>query len=106
MLFSTQVPSFWNDAQLRHLLRSENVEVNAQNRNPGASQVATILLGEFAPIDVTTQFRLASGAERPDIRVTLGDGGEDSAPPTSRTSLRLTSRPRSTTVIRQPARPQ
>jgi hypothetical protein len=31
-------------------------------------------ISEFARIDVTTQFRLASGAERPDIRVTLGDG--------------------------------
>jgi cell division protease FtsH len=47
-LFSTQVPSFWNDAQLTHLLRSENVEVNAQNPNPGMSLVATILLG-FGP---------------------------------------------------------
>jgi hypothetical protein len=48
MLFSTQVPSFWNDAQLTHLLQSENVEVNAQNPNPGTSLVATILLG-FGP---------------------------------------------------------
>jgi cell division protease FtsH len=48
MLFSTQVPSFWTDAQLTRLLRSENVEVNAQNPNPGTSLVATILLG-FGP---------------------------------------------------------
>ena len=47
-LFSTQVPSFWNDAQLTRSLQSKNVEVNAQNPNPGMSLVATILLG-FGP---------------------------------------------------------
>jgi cell division protease FtsH len=47
-LFSTQVPSFWNGDQLSALLRSENVEVNAQNPNPGTSLLATLLLG-FGP---------------------------------------------------------
>jgi cell division protease FtsH len=47
-LFSTQVPSFWNGASLTSLLRSHNVEVNAQNPNPGTSVLAEILLG-FGP---------------------------------------------------------
>jgi cell division protease FtsH len=47
-LFSTQVPSFWDHTQLTHLLQSENVQVNAQNPNPGTSLLATILLG-FGP---------------------------------------------------------
>ena len=36
-LFSTQVPSFWNNASLTQMLRSEGVQVNAQNPNPGTS---------------------------------------------------------------------
>ncbi len=47
-LFSTQVPSFWNNNSLTALLQSKNVEVNAQNPNPGTSLLAEILLG-FGP---------------------------------------------------------
>ena len=47
-LFSTQVPSFWNSNQLTSLLRSEGVEVNASNPNPGTSILAELLLG-FGP---------------------------------------------------------
>jgi cell division protease FtsH len=47
-LFSTQVPSFWNDNQLTALLQDHKVEVNANNPNPGTSVLAEILLG-FGP---------------------------------------------------------
>jgi cell division protease FtsH len=47
-LFSTQVPSFWNSNELTTLLRSQGVEVNATNPNPGTSILATLLLG-FGP---------------------------------------------------------
>jgi cell division protease FtsH len=47
-LFSTQVPSFWNNASLAALLQSKGVQVNAQNPNPGTSLLAEILLG-FGP---------------------------------------------------------
>ena len=47
-LFSTQVPSFWNNASLTALLQAKKVEVNAQNPNPGASVLGEILLG-FGP---------------------------------------------------------
>ena len=47
-LFSTQVPSFWNNASLTAQLRAKNVQVNAKNPNPGTSVLSEILLG-FGP---------------------------------------------------------
>jgi len=47
-LFSTQVPTFWNNTALTQSLQSQGVEVNATNPNPGTSLLAEILLG-FGP---------------------------------------------------------
>lgn len=47
-LFSTQVPTFWNNSELTKSLQSQGVEVNATNPNPGTSLLAEILLG-FGP---------------------------------------------------------
>jgi cell division protease FtsH len=47
-LFATQVPAFWNGASMTTLLQSKQVQVNAQNPNPGTSVLAEILLG-FGP---------------------------------------------------------
>ena len=47
-LFSTQVPSFWNNSALTSLLQSKRVQVNATNPNPGTSILAEVLLG-FGP---------------------------------------------------------
>ena len=47
-LFSTQVPAFWNNNALTALLQQHNVQVNAQNPNPGTSLLGEILLG-FGP---------------------------------------------------------
>src|SRR4051794_38899102 len=47
-LFSTEVPSFWDDATLTRLLQSNHVQVNARNPNPGSSVLAQLLLG-FGP---------------------------------------------------------
>jgi cell division protease FtsH len=47
-LFSTEVPSFWDSAELTQLLRSEGVEVNAQSTNPSPSLAGELLLG-FGP---------------------------------------------------------
>ncbi len=47
-LFSTQVPSFWNNTELTAQLQAEKVEVNATNPNPGTSLLAELLLG-FGP---------------------------------------------------------
>jgi cell division protease FtsH len=47
-LFSTRVPTFWDHATLTSLLQSKDVEINANNPNPGTSVLAAILLG-FGP---------------------------------------------------------
>jgi cell division protease FtsH len=47
-LFSTQIPSFWNNDQFTALLQDHKVEVNANNPNPGTSVLETVLLG-FGP---------------------------------------------------------
>ena len=47
-LFSTEVPTFWSDAELTALLRSRGVQVNAKSTAQGTSLLAEILLG-FGP---------------------------------------------------------
>jgi cell division protease FtsH len=47
-LFSTEVPTFWDNASLTTLLRVKGVQVNAKNPNPGRSVLSEILLG-FGP---------------------------------------------------------
>ena len=47
-LFSTEVPTFWNNAELTTLLRSKGVQVNAQSTSKSTSLLAEILLG-FGP---------------------------------------------------------
>jgi cell division protease FtsH len=47
-LFSTEVPTFWDNTALTKLLQAKGVQVNAQNPNPGSSLFRELLLG-FAP---------------------------------------------------------
>jgi cell division protease FtsH len=47
-LFSTEVPSFWDNASLTNLLQSKGVQVNAEAPSGGPSLLAEILLG-FGP---------------------------------------------------------
>ena len=47
-LFSTQVPTFWDNAALTRQLQAKGVEVNAKNPNPGRSLLSEVLLG-FGP---------------------------------------------------------
>lgn len=47
-LFSTQVPTFWNNDQLTKMLRTNKVQVNAQSTVRTTSLLASILLG-FGP---------------------------------------------------------
>jgi cell division protease FtsH len=44
-LFSTEVPSFWDNTSLTNLLRSNNVEVNAESPSTGPSLLENLLLG-------------------------------------------------------------
>src|SRR5271170_2705670 len=47
-LFATQVPSFWNGAQLSALLQEKGVRINAESTTASESLLAEILLG-FGP---------------------------------------------------------
>jgi cell division protease FtsH len=47
-LFSTEVPTFWDNAALTAQLQAKGVEVNAKNPNPGTSVLSELLLG-FGP---------------------------------------------------------
>jgi cell division protease FtsH len=47
-LFATEVPSFWNNAQLSALLQAKNVEIDAQSTSTSRSLLAELLLG-FGP---------------------------------------------------------
>jgi cell division protease FtsH len=47
-LFSTEVPTFWNDNQLAALLQSKNVQINAKPTTQGTSLLSELLLG-FGP---------------------------------------------------------
>jgi cell division protease FtsH len=47
-LFSTEVPTFWDNKALTEQLQSKGVQVNAQNPNSGTSVLAEVLLG-FGP---------------------------------------------------------
>src|ERR1700729_3715424 len=47
-LFATQVPSFWNNAQLTALLRAQGVQVNAQSTTQTPPLIVSVLLG-FGP---------------------------------------------------------
>jgi cell division protease FtsH len=47
-LFSTEVPTFWNDSQLTALLQAKNVEINARPTTQGTSLLSELLLG-FGP---------------------------------------------------------
>ena len=69
-LFSTEVPTFWNDNQLTALLQSHHVQINASSPTQGGSLVASLLLG-FGPtlLIVGSVHRVratgARGVERP-----------------------------------------
>jgi cell division protease FtsH len=47
-LFATQVPTFWNNAQLAALLKEKHVEINAKSTTTSQSLLAELLLG-FGP---------------------------------------------------------
>jgi cell division protease FtsH len=47
-LFSTEVPTFWNDNQLTALLQAHGVQVNATSTTQGTPLLASLLLG-FGP---------------------------------------------------------
>ena len=80
-LFSTQVPSFWDSADLTSLLRSEGVQVNAQSTNTSPSVLGELLLGFGPAILLVGLFwflarRASSGGS---VKGTLGNFGRSQA---------------------------
>ncbi len=47
-LFATEIPTFWNDAQLSALLKEKNVQINAKSTAATTSLLSELLLG-FGP---------------------------------------------------------
>ncbi len=90
-LFSTQVPSFWNDNQLAALLQDNHVQVNANNPNPGTSVIAEILLG-FGPtlLLIGLFWYLARRATRGGGMGALGNFGRSQARQVDPHSIRVT----------------
>ena len=77
-LFSTQVPTFWNTAQLSTLLRSEGVTVNAEVHSQSTSLLAEILLG-FGPTLLLVGLFVLLDAARPRVAAGLGGIGPSAA---------------------------
>src|ERR1700736_944000 len=68
-LFSTEVPTFWNNAALTTLLQSKGIQVNAQSTSQGTSLLAEILLGFGPTLLIVGLFVLLAR------RATAGGGG-------------------------------
>jgi cell division protease FtsH len=68
-LFATEVPTFWNNAELTALLRSKGVQVNAQSTSKSTSLLAEILLGFGPTLLIIALFVLLAR------RATAGGGG-------------------------------
>jgi cell division protease FtsH len=68
-LFSTRVPTFWNNDELTAALQNKGVQVNAQNPNPGTPVWETLLLGFGPTVLLVGLFVLLAR------RATAGGGG-------------------------------
>jgi cell division protease FtsH len=79
-LFSTEVPSFWNDNQLAQLLQTKGVQVNAKPITTGTSLLSELLLG-FGPtlLLVGLFVLLATRASRGGGLSALGNFGRSQA---------------------------
>src|SRR5262245_33614938 len=79
-LFSTEVPSFWDNATLTQLLQSKGVEVNATSPTGGGSLIAELLLGFGPTILLVALFVvLARRASRAGSSGFLGNFGRSQA---------------------------
>jgi cell division protease FtsH len=90
-LFSTEVPTFWNDNQLTALLQSRDVQINASSPNQGGSLVASVLLG-FGPtlLIVGLVIVFARRAARGGAAGALGNFGRSRARRIDPATIRIT----------------
>ena len=64
-LFSTEVPTFWNDNQLTGLLQAHGVQINASSPNAGGSLLGSLLLGFGPTLLIVGLFVLLRARGRP-----------------------------------------
>ncbi|HXO06758.1 MAG TPA: ATP-dependent zinc metalloprotease FtsH, partial [Solirubrobacteraceae bacterium] len=90
-LFSTEVPTFWNDNQLTALLQSHDVQINATSPTQGGSLVASVLLG-FGPtlLIVGLFIVFARRAARGGAAGALGNFGRSQARRVDPATIRIT----------------
>ena len=90
-LFSTEVPTFWNNDQLTALLQAHRVEINASSTTQGASLVDSLLFG-FGPtlLIVGLFVVLARRATRGGAAGALGNFGRSQARRIDPATIRVT----------------
>jgi cell division protease FtsH len=90
-LFSTEVPTFWNDDQLTALLQAHGVQINASSPTQGGSLAASLLLG-FGPtlLIVGLFILIARRATRGDAAGALGNFGRSQARRIDPATIRIT----------------
>ena len=90
-LFSTEVPTFWNDNQLTALLQAHGVQINATSPMPSSSLLGSLLLG-FGPtlLIVGLFVLLARRAARGGAAGALGNFGRSQARRIDPATIRIT----------------
>ena len=90
-LFSTEVPTFWNNDQLTALLQAHRVQINASSTTQGASLVGSLLFG-FGPtlLIVGLFVVLARRATRGGAAGALGNFGRSQARRIDPATIRVT----------------
>jgi cell division protease FtsH len=90
-LFSTEVPTFWNDDQLTALLQAHDVQINASSTMPGTSLAASLLFG-FGPtlLIVGLFIAFARRAARGGAAGALGNFGRSQARRIDPATIRIT----------------
>jgi cell division protease FtsH len=90
-LFSTEVPTFWNNDQLTTLLQAHRVQINASSTTQGASLVGSLLFG-FGPtlLIVGLFVVLARRATRGGAAGALGNFGRSQARRIDPATIRVT----------------
>ncbi|HUE28055.1 MAG TPA: AAA family ATPase, partial [Solirubrobacteraceae bacterium] len=90
-LFSTEVPTFWNDNQLTAMLQAHNVQINATSPTAGGSLVASLLFGFGPTLLIVGLFVVfARRASRGGAAGALGNFGRSQARRIDPATIRIT----------------
>jgi cell division protease FtsH len=91
-LFSTEVPTFWNNNQLAALLQAKSVQINAQPTTTGTSLLTELLLGFGPTLLIVGLFLLVArrAAAAGGAMGALGNFGRSQARKVDPTKIRVT----------------